>query len=345
MSAPRFSRILRHDAPGETRAVLIDSDRCACRLFLERWNGEGEPARYGSVHSARLRSFADAEGGAFLELECGEEAFLRLKSRDGLTEGARIDVEIASEARADKLARVVRANPGSTEADAWTSWISHIPGGTDLPVDMDADAVTAAFDEAGSASITLPGGGQIHIDRTRALTAVDIDTSGRQQKGSAGARALSLNKRAVSMLARQISLRGLGGNIVLDCVGPLNKSANEQIQAAAYAAFESMGLAGVKVLRPSPLGLLQVSVPWRVCPVEDRLASDPGATDLLSLLRAAQREAIANPAELYQLILSKPARQAYLEHRSAVDRALTQHFGGRVTVCEHPSETNKVQKR
>ena len=345
MSAPRFSRILRHEAPGEIRAVLVDAQQRPCRLFLERWGGDGEPARFGSVHSARLRTFAEAAGGVFLELACGQEAFLRLKSRAGLTEGALVNVQIASEARADKLARAVLTEANPADADAWALWLSQIPGGETLPLDVDGDVVDAAFDEASAVSVTLTGGGQIHIDRARALTAIDIDTSGRQQKGSAGARALSLNKNAAIELARQVSLRGLGGNLVLDCVGPLNKAANGQVQAAAQTAFEAVGLGGVKVLRPSSLGLLEMSVPWRICPIEDRLGADPGATELLSLLREAQREAMTNPAALFQLVLSKSARQAYLDHRSATDRALSKHFGGRVTVSDDLNETSKVQKR
>lgn len=345
MTSPRFSKILRYEAPGEVRAVLIDSRQRACRLFLERWDGDGEPARFGSIHTARLRKFAEAAGGAFLELNSGQAAFLRLKSRDGLTEGAQLNVAIASEARADKLARAVISPSDLSDADAWSLWRSQIPGGEALPVEEDSEAVEAAFDEAAATSVSLPGGGQIHLDRTRALIAVDIDTSGRQQKGSAGARALSLNKDAVTETARQMSLRGFGGNLVIDCVGPLNRSANEQIQAVAQTAFEETALDGVKVLRPSSLGLLEASAPWRVCPVEDRLAADPGATELLALLRTAQRDASAHPAGLFQMHLSKSARQAYLDHREAADRALAEHFGGRVTVSKEPSEMSKVQKR
>jgi len=345
MTTPRFSRILRHEAPGEVRAVLIDAQGRACRLFLERWDGEGEAARFGSVHTARLRTFAESTGGAFVELASGQEAFLRLKARDGLAEGAQFNVEIASEARTDKLARVVITQSEPTDMGAWCLWKSQFPGGEELPVETDAGALEAAIEEATAPSVTLAGGGQIHIDRTRALIAVDIDTSGRQQKGSAGAKALSLNKEAAAEMARQISLRGFGGNIVLDCVGPLNRAANEQIRAAAKVAFDEVALNGVKVVGPSSLGLLEAAAPWRACPVEDRLTDDPGASELLSVLRAVQREATATPAGLFQLLLSKSARQAYLNHRSAADRALTKHFGGRVIISDKPSETSKVQKR
>ncbi|NQY96134.1 MAG: ribonuclease E/G [Henriciella sp.] len=345
MTATLFSKIIRHIAPGEVRAVLFDAEDRACRIFTERWGGNRQLARYGSIHKARVRAFAETQGGAFLELASGEEAFLRLAARRELTEGAQVTVEIASEARADKLARATVTTKPVTEIDAWTLWRAQIPGAETLDVEDDADRVEAAIEQALAPSVTLQDGGQLHIDRTRALNAIDIDTSGRLQKGSAGARALTLNKIAVQEMARQISLRGLGGNVVLDCVGPLNKTASEKIQQTASAAFEAVGLQGVKVLRPSSLGLMESSVPWRACPVEDRLAAIPRETELLSLMRDAAREAKVNPASLFQLVLSKSARQAYLDRRGDVDQALIDHFSGRVTISDELSEMSKVTKR
>lgn len=345
MSALNFAKIIRHDAPGETRAVALDDAGRACKLFLERWSGAGASAKAGVVHTARLRAFADTIGGAFLELDNGEEAFLRLKARDQLTEGVRLTVQVASEARADKLARVIQTEADAEPADAWSLWCAQLNGDDVLQVEQDADRVEAAFEEALSASVSLPGGGQLHIDRTRALTAFDIDTSGRIQKGSAGARALSLNQVAAQAMARQVSLRGLGGNLVLDCIAPLNKSAEEKTQASARRAFEQLGLAGAKVLRPSALGLLEVSVPWRVAPLADRLAANPGETELLDLFREAKRDAMANPTSLFRLSLSKPARRAYLDRRSDADAALSQAFGGRVAVSETETESSRVEKR
>ncbi len=345
MNEVRYSSILVHTAPGERRGVLLDAKGRPCRLFLERWNGIGAPARHGTVHEARLRDFVDSIGGAFLELESGEEAFLRLKDRKGLTQGARMIVEIVSEAREDKLARAVQSAREPNSMDAWTSWLSDL-GMSDQPQEqVDEAAVAAAFDEALSASVTISGGGQLHIDRTRALTALDIDTSGRMQKGSAGARALAVNKDAIGEMARQVSLRGLGGNLVLDCVAPLNKAANEQLKAIAETAFKAYDIPGIKVLRPSPLGLMEASAPWRDAPIEDRLKVNPGETELLDLFRAVQREAAANPSALFELALSKPARAAYLDRQSEAKAELAHHFGGRVSIAETVADKSGMRKR
>lgn len=344
MSASGSPLILKHDAPGETRAVLIGADGRACRLFLERWNGAGEPARFGSTHPARLRRFADDLRGAFVELQSGEEAFLRLKDRKGLTEGAALTVEVISEVRTDKLARVRQVETAASELSGFDLWRAQIASGEGIEVEDDGDAVDAAFEAALTSSVTLPGGGQLHIDRTRALTVFDVDTSGRSDRGSAGARALKLNKEAASEMARQVASRGLGGLLVVDCVSPLNQAARDQIRTAAQAAFGAYGIDQANVLKPSALGLLEASVPWRECPLEDRLAANPGETELLCLLADVQREAAANPTDLFKLSLSKLAGAAYLSRKADADAALQRHFGRRVSVETSTSDDSKVDR-
>ncbi|MEO0608077.1 MAG: ribonuclease E/G, partial [Pseudomonadota bacterium] len=211
MTLPSFVKLVQYEAPGQTCAVFLDQKDRPCRIFIERWNGAEVYARYGSVQRARLRRFADEIQGAFLELESGEEAFLRLKSRDALTEGAALCVKVMSERRRDKLARVSITAPVDDPVDSFSRWQTQLMGTPSCPVEHDRACVEAAIDEACSRRVTLPSGGHLHIERTRALTAVDIDTAGRRQKGSAGAKALSINREAAIELARQIALRGLGG--------------------------------------------------------------------------------------------------------------------------------------
>ncbi len=345
MTAPLFSKIIRHDRAGEVRAVLLDMDERPCRIFLQRWNGACDHARLATVHSALIRSFSDSIAGAFLELESGEEAFLRLNSRDGYTEGQGLTVKVQSEARAEKLARVTLTDAAPNAAYGFDEWIQHIPGGAALDVEIDPDGVAAAFDEALSPTITLPSGGQLHIDRTRALTAFDVDTSGRVGKGSAGARALSVNREAARELVRQMALRGLGGLAVMDCIEPLNKHASEQLKGTTLGAFDAYGFVGAKALAPSTLGLLEISLPWTLCPLEDHLNTNPEETELVDFLSAAAREATANPTAFLEVQLSKSLWQAYLDRRADADAALLSAASGRITIDKSETSESKVQKR
>ena len=345
MTGSAFSRIFTDDAPGEFRAVLADAHGRPSALFVQRWNGANDRARFGDITQARIRAFAPEAGGAFLELKSGEEAYTRLKPGSGFTEGAILSVEIRSEARADKLARAEPTDLETQDAPAFARWCSLFPGGETLVPEVAPDRVAAAFEDVESSSVTLEGGGRLHIDRTRALVAVDIDTAGRLGRGSAAARALTINREAAAEVARQISLRGLGGNVVVDCVGPLNQSASEQIRTAARRAFEAYAIDQAKVLKPSSIGLLQVSAPWRFMPISDQLTLDPGETDLLQLLQQLRDAARQNPMQLYTLMLGGVARDAYLARKSDVTRAVEDHFGARVIVEHAATAKSEILKR
>ena len=337
MTLSPFVRLYTDNAPGEFRAVLADRDNRASALFLQRWDGVGDRARFGEITQARIRAFAPEAGGAFLELKSGEEAFARQAAQTGLTEGAILSVEIRSEARAGKLARAEPTERRPNDQSSYERWLASVPGGGALVPEPNAERVNAAFEEAETRFVTLEGGGTLSLERTRALIAVDIDTAGRRGRGSAAARALTINREAAQEVARQISLRGLGGNVVLDCVAPLNQSASDQIRTSARRAFDHYAISQAKVLKPSSIGLLQISVPWRFMPIEDQLQADPGETRLIKLMRDLQREATQYPMQLYTLRLGGLERDAYLSRKENVTLALESHFGARVLV-EHSTE-------
>lgn len=334
--------VFTQTSPGALRAVACDATNRAVRLFSQRWGGVGQRARYGAVLDARLRTFADDLRGAFCELANGEESFLRLKSRDGLTEGQALRVRVESEARFEKLARVAVSDAALNSASSLDAWCLALGVGTASESIESTPQVEAAFDEALAPSLTLPSGGKLHIDRTRALTAFDIDTAGRQGKGSAAARALSLNQEAMKEMVRQIALRGLGGAFVLDCVSPLNESARQRLQSVGRQAFEELGLSNARVLKPSPLGLIEASLPWRVMPLEDVRGANPAETKLLDLLRQLQRDADAARTKFFRLSLGGRVWQAYQSRKSETDRALQDHFSGRVSVDESPNDNSEV---
>ena len=345
MIAGAFDKVLTHDAPGEFRAVLCDGEDRPVALFCQRWRGVGERVRFGDVVPARIRTISEDAGGAFLEFKSGEEGFLRLKSRAGLTEGAIVNVEVRSESRHGKLARVSQTERAAKDDSAFDNWRKAFPGAKLLIPDEAPTRVEDAFNDAMFKSVVLPGGGQLHIERTRALTAFDVDTSGRVSAGSAGARALKINREAALEMARQAVLRSLGGALVLDCIDPLNAASRDHIRDQTRDAFASYGLAGAKVLKPSPLGLLEVSIPWRFMPIEDMLNNDPGETALFRQLRLLQREAKANPTHLYTLALGGATWQAYQTHKAEATQAIDAHFGGRVTVVRNANNASEFVRR
>ncbi|MGO7998327.1 ribonuclease E/G, partial [Rhizobium ruizarguesonis] len=76
------------------------------------------------------------------------------------------------------------------------------------------EAVEAAETEALETVFALPGGGDVSIETTRALVAIDVDLGGRDGDSKKAARAA--NMAAFTTAARVLRLKGLAGLVVFD---------------------------------------------------------------------------------------------------------------------------------
>jgi Ribonuclease G/E len=81
--------------------------------------------------------------------------------------------------------------------------------------------------------VTLPGGGHMVIEPTRALVAVDVNTG----PDTSPAAALKINIAAARDLPRQLRLRGLGGQVVVD-FAPVPKRDRTILDQVLRAAFK-----------------------------------------------------------------------------------------------------------
>lgn len=348
-----IARIVLNEAPGEKRAAAFDEAGQPVRLFLERWSGSGQPVRTGEIVSARLRQNDARDGGAFFETAGGERIFVRGDMPKGLSEGAETRLEIRAEARHGKLARGAFSKQEPTPSfDAFAAWLDELPGQPPTPEAAadaeDLDAIEAAFDESLSPAVGLMRGGLIRLERTAALIAIDIDSAGRNRKGSAAARALSINKDAVETAARQIALRDWGGLLVIDCLAPLTAEARTQLRDAFLAAFQSVSARKVEALKPSRFGLLEAKIAWGASPIEDRLLDETGQktadTELLDLFRDAARQAAADRTAFFRLTLSPRALRAYNARRNDCDAILNSACSGRVSIASGTGEQSVVRR-
>jgi Ribonuclease G/E len=78
----------------------------------------------------------------------------------------------------------------------------------------------------------LPSGGWMAVEATRAMVTVDVNTAGEFGGGAP----LTANLEAARELPRQLRLRGLGGQVIID-FAPLRKSDRKRIEEALKAAF------------------------------------------------------------------------------------------------------------
>lgn len=336
-----IGRILRERTVGETRWLALDAQGQAAALYLER---TGRRLMLGQRVAARVGRTEAGAGGTFLDIPGQAGAFLRTKSDMKVApEGSAVTAEIIAEARGEKLARAVLVSadttPGPSGAEAWRAALA---GGETAPVeDVEAGApvIAAAFADALTADVTLAGGGRLRIDRTRALTAADIDSAGRAAKGSAAARALSLNRAAAGALARQMLARGLGGLVVLDCVAPLTKETGAKVRETFLESWQVLTRRSARVLAPSPLGLMEISADWWITPLAERMLDERGAPtpETLALEGLRLLERAAQQDRMGRLALALPeAAHAWLAASGLdAEAALGAKYGARLKIGVH----------
>ena len=88
--------------------------------------------------------------------------------------------------------------------------------------------------------LDLVGGGHMMIEPTRALVAVDVNTG----PDTSPAASLKVNIAAARDLPRQLRLRGLGGQVVVD-FAPMSKKDRAILDQVIKAAFKGDGEANL----------------------------------------------------------------------------------------------------
>jgi len=273
-------------------------------LYMEGLETDPSPAILGTRSIARLRG--KGGGVAFLELADGGEAILDAPPPDiaRLTDGAAVEVTIGAEARRDKLARalLIRAAPG--EAPRRLSPVLSLEDrlraeahacfdAANISVASDEDRLDEAGEEVFAPRPDLPGGGRLHIERTRALIACDVDGAGLTE-----ARAKT-NDRAIAEVVRRLRLTGLAGLVVVDLIG--RRHDDKRLRDALLAAFGPEA-ATIITAPTGKFGTLEFVRPWRASPPADTPAA---LRQAMRLLREAVRAARHQPGRC--LTLRAPA--------------------------------------
>jgi Rne/Rng family ribonuclease len=113
----------------------------------------------------------------------------------------------------------------------------------------------------------LRGGGNIIIQGTAALTAIDVN------KGGAKGSNLAVNLEAAREIARQIRLRNCGGILLVDFLKFQNKTDESKVIAALEAGVNDDPCT-VQIHGPTKLGLVEMTRKRRTPPLEDRFEGD-----------------------------------------------------------------------
>lgn len=304
-------RLFIDRSPGETR-IVVTLDGRPERLVIER-EDDAPAHRPGARLVGRVRRIDRSLATAFVDIGVAPDAVMPLSA--GLAEGARVAVEVTAPPRWDKGATVRPMGPGEGEPRL----LSPAPSSVErLGLDPHS-AVTgpqareiadAAEAEALAVVHRLSGGGDIAVEVTRGLVAIDVDVG--PARGDARRAAAAANRDAISTAARLLRLKGLGGPVAIDLAGRgQDGEALRQVAEAAFAPDQP----GVAFGPVSRFGVWTLSLPRRFAPVAERLCGPDGRltarTVALRMLRTIEREAGAG------------GRAEALAHPEAAAEALT----------------------
>ena len=197
------------------------------------------------------------------------------------------------------------------------------------------EEIEGEFASLAESAVPLPGGGVLHIQTTRALTALDVDS------GGAGDGLTRFNETALPEIARQIRLRNLSGALLLDVAG-LSAKRRQALLEPLRAALAHDRLA--RLVGLTGLGLIEM-VRDRIHPPLAEILHTPLAEGLAALRQAA-RDAAARPAQRLILEARPDVIAALRDLPSALDdyAALTGHGLELRSVASGPPQIREVPR-
>lgn len=128
----------------------------------------------------------------------------------------------------------------------------------------DGDAIFEAFGIAQEISrindreLELPGGGRIVIDKTEALTAIDVNTGKFVGRTNFAETILKTNLEAAALIMKQLRLRDLGGIIIVDFIDMLD-DAHKKILMDFLRTEARRDRTQTKIVDMTPLGLVEIT--------------------------------------------------------------------------------------
>jgi len=191
------------------------------------------------------------------------------------------------------------------------------------------DAMSSAIEEALQRIVEIDGGGNLCIEATRGLTAIDVDAGNR-----AGGEhyALELNLAAAGEAARQIGLRGIGGLVAVDFVSMTQRKDHRTVSEALQKALASRLGRASDVLELSKFGVCEVAVARRMRPVADALTIPSAEREALDALRQIESAGWSDRGGRIQARISGAAANWLEADHIGWKNALAERIGARWTL-------------
>lgn len=307
------SRLLIECGVAQTRAACLIDD-VVWKFWFGHARGDeadrGEP-RAGCRYAGRVQRVDASLNAAFIDIGASRDGFLALTKRDNktLAEGALVVVEIKSPPRQDKGAtlrfvdtapELSAPGPIGPAPDPVIEAV-HAIGADASEIIVDSGEARVALNDAGIGNVIhesrpislfetsgaerelvaalgrfalLRGGGRLVIDEAQALTSIDVDSAGLNASSSARLRE-KMAIAAAEEAARQISLRNVGGHVVIDFPPISSDTARARFQETL---FQAMGkLDGARAMSFSKSGLFSLTLPHKVSSLLDQFTERHGS--------------------------------------------------------------------
>ena len=324
--------------------------------------------RAGRRFAGRIKKTDKALAAAFVDLGDGRDAFLPLrKSNEAYCiDGALIEVEIKAPPRQSKgaalrfIGPLTEGTPGRLPpfTDAALEAVQSIGEGADEILVDDGPALRmlhmAGFDNASHEShpvslfekygadqefdaafervVPLTGGGCLMIDEAQALTAIDVDTGGLRASSPERLRE-KIAFAAAEEAMRQVSLRNIGGHIVIDFPDIPGEAGRKRFQAHLRKVMARLDGAGAASFSRS--GLYSFTAPHHALSLLDRFTQADAAAPVPGrrfTIEAASKMALA---ALERRLRSAPSVRFRLCAGAAIVEYLgeNENWRGRLTQC------------
>ena len=212
---------------------------------------------------------------------------------------------------------------------------------------FEAVGVEAQIEAALDPRVTLPSGGEIVIETTTALTAIDVNSaqaSGPGREKSRDRMALAVNLEAAEAIARELRLRNIAGMILCDML-PLRDRRHGAKVLAAFEAATAGDRVPVRVAGFTRLGLVELVRDRHRVPLAERLLL-PGAVSprvrlplsvAFSALRAVLAAVRRTPGLPPRIVAAPPVAQALSGPAAAARAKAEAMVGAAIEVATDPA--------
>jgi len=360
----------------ETRLLVLDGDDTPLEAHVERPDA---PPAAGSRALGRVVDVDRDLDAVFVDLGLDRPGLLPRKAGRDLGAGDAVAVEVTRAPPPGKGARLTRAKGAATGDGPVPRWLERRDIVADILRDTAPETITAQgegaraairgrvpalaervtahtgaqplFDTLGcdrvfpdllAPDVPVGGGGSLRIEPVTSLTAIDVDTGGREP--------LEAGKAAAREVARQIRLRALAGLLVVDFPTIEAREQRRRVTNTLAGALAGDRLAPeISAMRAS--GLVEITRQRERAPMHEVLGERCGVdgggwlpgpgTVALEALRALERAAHAHPAGQPRLTAAPAVVAVLTGAMAAARRASETRLGRPIQLTPDPARERK----